>query len=222
MVNVLLESYNLTDPFLYDALKPYIKPHHRVAIVAFSFLPSQATTLEQWLTMYGREEGMFYHWLVDPLMEFGILEENITVVNYFADSKELAREKVENADILYFTGGLPDAMMDRLAKFELLDVLQSFDGLVLGCSAGAMIQLREYHITPDWDYPEFGYYNGLPWLQDFYVEVHYEESDLQKECIHRVLRERGKPVYATFHDRGALMIENGKISRLGETELFLP
>ena len=222
MVNVLLESYNLTDPFLYDALKPYIKPHHRVAIVAFSFLPSQATTLEQWLTMYGREEGIFYHWLVDPLMEFGIPEENITVVNYFADSKELAREKVENADILYFTGGLPDAMMDRLAEFELLDVLQSFDGLVLGCSAGAMIQLREYHITPDWDYPEFGYYNGLPWLQDFYVEVHYEETDLQKECIHRVLRERGKPVYATFHDRGALMIENGKITRLGETELFLP
>lgn len=222
MVNVLLESYNLTDPFLYDALKPHIKPHHRVAIVAFSFLPSQATTLEQWLTMYGREEGMFYHWLVDPLMEFGIPEENITVVNYFADSKELAREKVENADILYFTGGLPDAMMDRLAEFELLDVLQSFDGLVLGCSAGAMIQLQEYHITPDWDYPEFGYYNGLPWLQDFYVEVHYEGTDLQKECIHRVLRERGKPVYATFHDRGALMIENGKIARLGETELFLP
>ena len=222
MVNVLLESYNLTEPFLYDALKPYIKPHHRVAIVAFSFLPSQATTLEQWLTMYGREEGMFYHWLVGPLMEFGIPEENITVVNYFADSKELAREKVENADILYFTGGLPDAMMDRLAEFELLDVLQSFDGLVLGCSAGAMIQLREYHITPDWDYPEFGYYNGLSWLQDFYVEVHYEGTDVQKECIHRVLRERGKPVYATFHDRGALMIEKGKITRLGETELFLP
>lgn len=222
MVNVLLESYNLTEPFLYDALKPYIKPHHRVAIVAFSFLPSQATTLEQWLTMYGREEGIFYHWLVDPLMEFGIPEENITVVNYFADSKELAREKLENADILYFTGGLPDAMMDRLEEFELLDVLQSFDGLVLGCSAGAMIQLQEYHITPDWDYPEFGYYNGLSWLQDFYVEVHYEGTDLQKECIHRVLRERGKPVYATFHDRGALMIENGKIARLGDTELFLP
>lgn len=222
MVNVLLESYNLTEPFLYDALKPYIKPHHRVAIVAFSFLPSQATTLEQWLTMYGREEGMFYHWLIDPLMEFGIPEENITVVNYFADSKELAREKVENADILYFTGGLPDAMMDRLAEFELLDVLQSFDGLVLGCSAGAMIQLEDYHITPDWDYPEFGYYKGLPWLNGFYVEVHYEQTQLQRDCIQRVLRERGEPVFAIYHDKGALIVENETITRLGETELFLP
>lgn len=222
MVNVLLESYNLTEPFLYDALKPYIKPHYRVAIVAFSFLPSQANSLQQWLTLYGREEGMFYHWLVDPLMEFGLPEENITFVNYFADTKESAAEKIEQADILYFTGGLPDAMMDRLAEFELLDVLQRFDGLVLGCSAGAMIQLQEYHITPDWDYPEFGYYRGLPWLKDFYIEVHYEGTDLQKTCINRVIRERGKPVYATYHDRGALIVADGKIARLGETALFLP
>ena len=222
MVNVLLESYNLTEPFLYDALKPYIKPHHRVAIVAFSFLPSQATTLEQWLKLYGREEGMFYHWLIDPLMEFGIPEEQITVVNYFADSKELARQKIENADVLYFTGGLPDAMMDRLAEFELLDVLAEFDGLVLGCSAGAMIQLEDYHITPDWDYPEFGYYKGLHWLKDFYVEVHYEATQLQKDCIQRVLRECGKRVYGICHDKGALIVEKGKITRLGETELFLP
>lgn len=222
MVNVLLESYNLTEPFLINALKPYIKPWHRVAIVAFSFLPSQATTLQQWLMLYGREEGMFYHWLVDPLMEFGITEDHITVINYFADSKEEAKKKMQNADILYFTGGLPDAMMDRLAEFELLDVLAGFDGLVLGCSAGAMIQLEEYHITPDWDYPNFGYYRGLPWLRDFYVEVHYEETDLQKQCIQKVLAERRKPVYAIFHDQGALVIENGEITRLGKTERFMP
>lgn len=222
MVNVLLESYNLTEPFLLDALKPYIKPCHRVAIVAFSFLPSQASTQQQWLTLYGREEGMFYHWLVDPLMEFGIPEDNIDFINYFADTKESAAEKVRIADILYFTGGLPDVMMERLAEFDLLDELGRFDGLVLGCSAGAMIQLQEYHITPDWDYPEFGYYEGLPWLRDFYVEVHYEETDLQKQCIQKVLTERGKPVYAIFHDRGALMINNEQIRRLGETELFMP
>ena len=222
MVNVLLESYNLTEPFLIDVLKPHIKPHHHVAIVAFSFLPSQASNLEQWLTLYGKETGMFYHWLVDPLMEFGIPEENISIVNYFADTKESAAEIIQNADILYFTGGLPDTMMDHLREFELLDILADFDGLVLGCSAGAMIQLQDYHITPDWDYPEFGYYKGLPWLKEFYVEVHYEETQLQKDCIQRVLRERGKPVYAIHHDKGALIVEKGIITRLGETELFLP
>ncbi len=222
MVNVLLESYDLTAPFLAPKLHKYLKPGSRVAIVAFSFLPSQAANLSQWEELYGAEKGMFYHWLVDPFREFGIAQENITFVNYFSDTKQSAAEKIKNADILYFTGGLPDAMMDRLAEFELLDVLGEFDGLVLGCSAGAMIQLEDYHITPDWDYPEFGYYKGLPWLNDFCVEVHYEETQLQKDCIQRVLREFGKPVYAIHHDKGALIVEKGIITRLGETELFLP
>ena len=103
MVNVLLESYDLTAPFLVDKLRPYIKPNSHVAIVAFSFLPNQASCLEEWLKLYGREEGMFYSWLVEPFAEFGVPEENITFVNYFADTKASAAQKVKNADIIYFT-----------------------------------------------------------------------------------------------------------------------
>ena len=220
MVNVLLESYDLTAPFLVDKLRPYIKPNSHVAIVAFSFLTSQASCLEEWLKLYGREEGMFYNWLVDPFAEFGVPEENITFVNYFADTKESAAQKVKNADIIYFTGGLPDAMMDRLYEFELVEHLKNFDGVVLGCSAGAMIQLEEYHITPDWDYPEFGYYKGLPWLKDFYVEVHFEDSKDQKASICRVLQERQKPIYATRHNNAAIIVDNGKIQLVGDVRTY--
>ena len=220
MVNVLLESYDLTAPFLVDKLRPYIKPNSHVAIVAFSFLPSQASCLEEWLKLYGREEGMFYSWLVDPFAEFGVPEENITFVNYFADTRDSAAQKVKNADIIYFTGGLPDAMMDRLYEFELVEILKEFDGVVLGCSAGAMIQLEEYHITPDWDYPEFGYYKGLPWLKNFYVEVHFEDSKDQKASICRVLQERQKPIYATRHNNAAIIVDNGKIQLLGDVRTY--
>lgn len=220
MVNVLLESYDLTAPFLFDALRPYIKPNHRVAIVAFSFLPEQASNLEEWLGLYGKENGMFYNWLVEPFAAFGVPEENITFVNYFADTKETAALKVKQADILYFTGGLPDAMMDRLAEFELLNILAEFDGVALGCSAGAMIQLEEYHITPDQDYPCFGYYKGLPWLKNFYVEVHFEDSAEQRASIRRVLQERQKPIYATRHNNAAIIVDNGKIQRLGDVQTF--
>ena len=155
-------------------------------------------------------------------MSFGIREEDIHFVNYFADTKESAANKIRNADILYFTGGLPDAMMERLAEFELVEILREFDGVVMGCSAGAMMQLAQYHITPDQDYPEFGYYPGIPWLKDFYVEVHYEQTELQKSSIRRVLAERKKPVCATYHNRGAVIVENGAVKLLGETEWFDP
>ena len=220
MINVLLESYDLTASFLVDKLRLYIKPGSRVAIVAFSFLPSQASSLEEWLKLYGREEGMFYNWLVEPFAAFGVPEENITFVNYFADTKETAAQKVKNADILYFTGGLPDAMMDRLYEFELVDLLEKFDGVVLGCSAGAMIQLEEYHITPDWDYPEFGYHKGLPWLKDFYVEVHFEDTEEQRKSISKVLQERQKPIYATRHNNAAIIVDNGEIQLLGDVRTY--
>ena len=222
MVNVLLESYDLTAPFLVGELRNYIKPSDSVAIVAFSFLPSQAANLEQWLGLYGREEGMFYSWLVEPFAAFGVPEENITFVNYFADTKDSAAQKVKNADIIYFTGGLPDAMMERLYEFELVDILKAFDGVVLGCSAGAMIQLQEYHITPDWDYPTFGYYQGFPWLKDFYVEVHYENTQIQNECIRRVLLERGKPVYTSAHNNAAIIVADGEMRCLGDVQCFVP
>ncbi len=37
--------------------------------------------------------------------------------------KKSAAEKIRNADIIYFLGGLPDRMMDRIKEFELIDVL---------------------------------------------------------------------------------------------------
>ena len=48
------------------------------------------------------------------------------------------------------------------------------DGVMMGYSAGAVIQLAEYHLSPDDVYPEFEYYEGLPCLNDFYMEVHYQ------------------------------------------------
>ena len=84
-------------------------------------------------------------------------------------------------------------MMDRIKEFDLYDILMQHDGILMGYSAGAVIQLAEYHLSPDDDYPEFKYYEGLPYLNDFYMEVHYEGTAVQDESIQRVLAERGKP-----------------------------
>lgn len=220
MVNVLLESYDLTAPYLYPALKEYIHPGDRVAIVAFSFLPNQASNLEEWNKLFSKEEGMFYGWLVEPFAAFGVPEENITFVNYYADTPETAAQKISTADILYFTGGLPDKMMERIEEFGLYDLILTHPGVKLGCSAGAVIQLEEYHLSPDRDYPEFAYYRGFPWLRDFYVEVHYEGYPTQKEAIARVLRERSKPVYTTGNNRAALIIDGEKIITLADAKCY--
>ena len=96
------------------------------------------------------------------------------------------------------------------------------NGIVMGYSAGAVIQLAEYHLSPDNDYPAFGYYEGLPYLKDFYLEVHYDGTREQDESIRRVISERGKTVYATAMQSGAILVDDGNIRLLGNVKRFDP
>ena len=220
MTNILLESYDINAPWLYDELKNYIKPSHKVAIIAFSFRDSRVKSLADWDFLYSKDNGRFYGGIVGAFAAYGIPEDSVSFVNYFADTKESAKNKIENADIVYFLGGLPDRMMERIKEFELQDVLIKHNSIVMGYSAGAVIQLAEYHLSPDEDYPDFKYYEGLPYLNDFYLEVHYEGNAAQKESIQKVLYERKKKVYATSLMKGAIIVNNGIVKLLGDVKEF--
>lgn len=220
MINILLEGYDIAAPWLYENLKNYIKPEHKVAVVAFSFRDDRVKSLDDWKALYSKEHGLYYNGIVNGFTAYGISENNIVFLNYFTDTKCSAKEKIENADIVYFTGGLPDRMMDRVKEFDLVDTLMKHNNIVMGYSAGAVIQLAEYHLSPDDKYEEFGYYKGLPYLNDFYLEVHYDNSKVQNEAIKRVLTEKHKTVYATELFSGAILVDNGSIKLLGDVRIF--
>ena len=220
MVNILLEGYDIDSPWLYDELKNYIQPTHRVAIIAFSFRDSRVKSLDDWNNLYSKDNGIFYDGIVGSFAAYGISEYNISFVNYFTDTKESAKRKIENADIIYFLGGLPDRMMDRIKEFDLRDSLMNHKGIIMGYSAGAVIQLAEYHLSPDDDYPEFRYYEGLSYLNNFYLEVHYENTSIQNAAIQKVIEERKKTVYATVCMKGAILVDNGIIKLLGDVEEY--
>lgn len=220
MINILLEGYDIDAPWLYGKLNQYIKPDNKVAVVAFSFRDNRVKCTDDWNMLYGKEQGKFYGGIVGAFQSYGIPVENITFLNYFADTKESAVNKIQQADIIYFLGGLPDRMMDRIMEFDLYDVLLHHKGVVMGYSAGAVIQLSEYHLSPDDDYPEFGYYRGIPYCNNFYVEVHYQGTDIQKEAIARVIKERSKTVYATHFGKGAIIVDNGRVYTIGEVDIF--
>lgn len=220
MVNILLEGFDINVSYLYDELKKYILPNYKVAVVPFSFRDNDVKNAEEWDLLYNERKGIYYRGIVSGFTAYGVEKENISFINYFTDTNKSAKQKIDNADIVYFTGGLPDRMVDRIKEFDLVDVLRNFNGLVMGYSAGAVIQLSEYHLSPDKDYKEFKYYDGLGYLDDFYLEVHYENTKVQNECIRRVLDERGKTVYATAFMSGGIIVDNGNIKLLGDVKTF--
>ncbi len=216
MTNILLDGYNISEPWIFGELSKHIKPTHNAAIAALSFREAQAKNLDEWNALYSKENGRYYGAIVNGLTAYGIPESSISFINYFLDTEQSAKAKITNADIIYFLGGLPDKMMERIHEMNLYDALKNHTGIKMGYSAGAVIQLTEYHLSPDDDYKEFSYYNGIPYLKDFYLEVHYENTEVQNEAIQRVVRERRKRVYATAVDKGAVIVHNGALKTVGE------
>ena len=222
MVNILLESFDIDAEYLRPELEKYIKRGNKVVIIAFSFRDREVLNADDWDALYSRERGKYYWGMIRPFEAFGISEDDIDFINYCTDTHESAVQKITDADIVYFPGGLPDRMMDRINEFGLRKILMQHNGVVMGFSAGAVIQMEEYHLSPDDDYAEFSYFNGLPYLKDFYLEVHYEGTETQDSAINRVLAERKTTVYATVCDKGAILVADGKFTLLGDVKTFEP
>jgi peptidase E len=218
MVNILFSSYNFNEKWAKDSMQKYIKCDDKVLVIPFSFGENISNDMD-WQDAYSKGNGKYYNTIVLPFLSCGIREENIEWVNYFKDTDENAKDKIRSSDILFFTGGLPDKMMHRLKEFDLISEVENFVGVIIGVSAGAMIQIADYHITPDKDYDIFSYNKGLNLIRDFDIEVHYEETEIEKSYINKVLNERVDTVYA-IKDTGGIIVDNNAITLLGDTQIF--
>lgn len=218
MVNMLFSLYNFNDTWAKDAVSKYINCSNKVLIIPFSFGENIKNNVD-WQNEFGKDSGNHYKAIIKPFLSYGIKGKNINCINYFEDTKENAKNKIRNSDILFFTGGLPDKMMCRLKEFDLINEIENFTGTIIGSSAGAMIQIKEYHITPDEDYDTFSYNKGLNFIKDFDIEVHYKETEIQKNYISKVLNEKTDRVYA-IKNTGGIIVDNNSIKLLGDTQTF--
>lgn len=219
MIHILHNQYTIDEDWCFEAFSKHLQPNMSVAVLPFSFQDARISTSEDWQAYYGAEKGIYYRGIVNAFQRYGIAEAQIVWVNYFDHDDMQSKGFIASSDILYFTGGLPDRMMERLIEKNLVEAIQNHPGVVMGYSAGALIQLSEYHLTPDKDYPEFGYYKGLSLLDTFYIEVHFENTELQRGSIERILYDRQKPVYA-IGDKGAVIINQRDIQFIGDVEAF--
>ena len=61
---------------------------------------------------------------------------------------------------------------------------------MIGYSAGAMIQLDLYHISPDEDYPKFFVSKWFRLFIRFDIEPHFRRSKIQMESIGKSQRRK--------------------------------
>lgn len=217
MINLLLSLNNFDENWCYSILKDIIKKDYNVLIVPLSYNDNWLKDENDWNKAFNSEYGTHYKEIVSPFLSYGICGKNIKWINQFVDSIDLMKEKIRNSDILFFTGGYPDKMMAKFQKYDLIHELENFNGIMIGTSAGAMVQISEFHITKDSDYKRYSYYIGLNIIKDFDVEVHFENKEIQNISILRCIKEKKKPVYSITNN-GAVLVIDGKAYTLGDAK----
>jgi len=219
MVNILLSYYNFHEEWAKDTIKKYINHNDKVVVISFAFSEYLISNKTEWHRAYNRHHGVHYKRIIKPFIEFGIDEDNIIWLNYFEDPVDYMKKVIENSNIVYLTGGLPEKAIERVVEKGLVNYLDQ-SKTIIGVSAGALMQLDSYSVSPDEDYPEFAYFKGLGLIDNnFYIEVHYNDTDIQNDCIRRVLKEKTDTVYG-ITDYGGIIVDNGHISLLGDVVTF--
>ncbi len=132
----------------------------------------------------------------------------------FSDPFEDIAEKATCSDLIYLTGGQPSALLSRLKKAGVAELLRSYKGVLVGRSAGALVFGKKCLVTNRYS-GSIKVIDGLG-LVDFSVRVHYDPS---KDNLQMMFSETEK-VYAIPH-RAALVCDNGVLSFVGNVFLFL-
>lgn len=217
--HILMNTSMIDEKWCRPAIRPYIQPDDHVCVLALSFFDDTKNE-DDWNRQYKKGQGIWYRANTDVFFSFGLKENQVHWVNYFKDSPDQIRQTIMNSSVLLLTGGAPDLMMKRIRKLKLLKTLRTYQGLIIGYSAGAMVQLADYHITPDEDYPDFSWQKGIGWRSDFDVEVHYHHSRIQKAGMNQAFKDKGLPVFAIEEQGGMIVDENGQQHFFGKVERF--
>jgi peptidase E len=143
--------------------------------------------------------------------KLGIL--NIDFISLSKSKKEI-EENFKKSDILYIPGGDTETLLNNLIKKDIPKLIKSFNGIILGNSAGALVLCKKTLITKDEKNSETKILKGLG-LVPFSVEVHYDSS--QDEELSKI--DPKIEIYA-IAERSALIWNNTKIETIGSVIHF--
>ncbi len=216
MYSVLLSDYELGIELIKERLKTIINDKQKVVIISWAF-PSEINKkifAEEWFPKHGRR----YNKYVNPLLELGIKEENVTILNCY-DEKNNFKQIIDDSDILVITGGNPEMLYSKVTQeTEILYNIKHYKGMIIGASAGACLQLKRYFITAKNNYYKyFAFYDGFGVLDDpFYLDVHTINNKKYLDKLQKIANEKKKKVYAIYND-GAIIYnrENTKLEKYG-------
>jgi len=131
-----------------------------------------------------------------------------------ADDENISAKKIESSEVVFFTGGRPEKLIEISNKKNIIEAIKKHKGIIIGYSAGALALCKDCVIIKDEDYPKSIVIPGLN-IVDFSTSVHYEETH-DKDLL-KLSKKR--KIFA-LPNKSALIFRDSKISFIGPAFLF--
>lgn len=206
MYSVLLSEFEKGMELVNPTLRKILKKDYKVVIIAWAF-PIELD-YDSFNNEWFKKGERRYNKYVGSLLNLGLKEENITILNCY-DKKNIPNFKkiIDESDILVITGGNPEMLYSKVTQeTEVLYNIKHYKGIIIGYSAGTELQLKRYFITAKNNYYKyFAFYDGFGVLDDpFYIDVHSINNKYYLKKLQKIANEKRKNVYAIYND-GAII-----------------
>ena len=137
---------------------------------------------------------------------------SVEVADYGETFKEISR-KVECSDLVYLTGGFTTVLLERLRKKNIAPLLRSYNKVIVGRSAGALVLCKKCFLT-DRRESLVKIVEGLG-IVDIGIKVHYRPSgDVELKRLSKKEAIYGIP------GRSALVYDSRDLSFIGDVYVF--
>ena len=194
---LFLFSNNNFDKYAKEELENIFTPETRVLCFSGSDIRWQTDNREELL-----QGGKYYEEQYAPFKSLGINKDYFYIVHP-SDDVDIIRAKFKYADVIFLAGGHMESLEILLKEFDLWNLIKIVDKHIIGVSAGALIQLDKYNITPyiDVDYDYYDTCTGLGLLKDVRLIVHYRHDyDKHREILQHVSAETAEEMFETNRD----------------------
>jgi len=131
----------------------------------------------------------------------------------YSDLSETISQKIAGSHLIYLTGGYVNALVERLRKRHVDELLRDYHGVIVGRSAGALALCKKCVITCHSN-QELRLVDGLG-LVSLSLKAHYKPQ--KDDALLRL--SKGEKIYAV-PSRSAIIYANGVCSVIGEAYLF--
>lgn len=215
---ILTSEYRFDQPWLISKIRDYFGEHSRILVIAFAFYRDEECDSDAFLAKGGKN-GCYTELLSQQLSALGVCADQIEVLNFYDDTPQQMRQKIQWANTLIFSGGSCELTYERVCALDLLNDIVSFRGVICGASAGALVQQSRYINFLEGEFVQRKGFGTLPNCGA--IIVHNGKCLIGKNVDYSFLTDQFHTDIVMIGDEGAVVINATGVELVGDAKRIL-